>query len=191
MGRLSVIALLGFVFIWGGCTGEPPKPTKVPMPSPAKKEAKVPPAPAKTPATPLVAKPSAVVEEKVAPPPVVLAYNYNPQGKTDPFKPLYQEPKPEPQVQREKPPLPEPRTPLERVELGQLKLVAVVWGIPVPRAMVETAKGEGFILEVGTPIGRNQGMVTKIEPKGVMVTEKEWVGEKYKNVERTLKLYEE
>ncbi len=67
----------------------------------------------------------------------------------------------------------------------------MVWGIPVPRAMVETAKGEGFILEVGTPIGRNQGMVTKIEPKGVMVTEKEWVGEKYKNVERTLKLYEE
>ncbi len=72
-----------------------------------------------------------------------------------------------------------------------MKLVAVVWDIPQPRAMVETPKGEGFILSVGTPIGKNRGIVTKIEPKGIVVTEKEWVDGKFKNVERPLRLYEE
>jgi len=193
MGRVSATVLLGFIFCWVGCSGEPPKPTKVPMPPPAKKEVKAPPAPSKAPSPAVDVKLPRAAEEKVGHP-VILVYNYNPQGKTDPFKPLYQEPKPAPPLPPPGPPKDDPNiklTPLQMVELGQMRLVAVVWDIPEPRAMVETPKGDGFILSVGTPIGKNRGIVSKIDPKGVLVMEKEWVEGKFKNVERTLKLYEE
>jgi len=84
----------------------------------------------------------------------------------------------------------EATTPLERMDLGQLKLVAVIWNISDPRGMVEDDTGRGYILSIGTPIGKNRGKVTQISSSGVLVTEKfEDSTGKFKSRQVTLKLY--
>ena len=65
----------------------------------------------------------------------------------------------------------EPRTPLQRYEIGQLKLVAVIYETREPRAVVEDDQGLGYIVKVGTPIGPNGGQVRAIERGRVVVTE--------------------
>jgi type IV pilus assembly protein PilP len=62
-------------------------------------------------------------------------------------------------------------SPLERLELSQLKLVAIVWDIQEPRAMVEDTAGLGYVLKVGMPIGSNNGKVKTIERNRVVVEE--------------------
>ncbi len=64
-----------------------------------------------------------------------------------------------------------PLSPLEKYEVGQLKLVGVVWQLSRPRAMVEDEAGLGFIVKVGTRIGRHGGVVKKIEPGKVTIEE--------------------
>lgn len=61
--------------------------------------------------------------------------------------------------------------PLERFELGQLKLVAIIWDIKEPKAMVEDSAGLGYVVKVGTPIGVNDGKVKTINPNGLIVEE--------------------
>jgi type IV pilus assembly protein PilP len=82
-------------------------------------------------------------------------------------------------------------TPLERLELASLKLVAVVWDIPQPRALVEESGGKGYILSVGTRVGKNRGQVTRIGPSGMVVTEKVEIEGKLKPREVPLRLYVE
>jgi type IV pilus assembly protein PilP len=62
-------------------------------------------------------------------------------------------------------------SPLERFELGQLKLVAIIWNIKNPTAMVEDATGLGYTVKVGTPIGSNDGQVKKIGPDALLIEE--------------------
>ena len=62
-------------------------------------------------------------------------------------------------------------SPLERYELGQLKLVGVIWDVQEPNAMVEDAAGLGYRVKVGTPIGSNEGKVKMIERDGIVVEE--------------------
>ena len=62
-------------------------------------------------------------------------------------------------------------SPLERYEVGQLKLVGIIWDIPDPRAMVEDTAGLGYVIKLGTPIGRNDGKVKLIGPKEVVIEE--------------------
>jgi Tfp pilus assembly protein PilP len=79
------------------------------------------------------------------------APSYNPAGRRDPFRPF---------------------TLLQRYDLGQLSVVGTVWELSPPRAMVEDSVGMGYIVTVGTPIGRNGGVVTAIEPQRVVVEER-------------------
>jgi len=65
----------------------------------------------------------------------------------------------------------EPRTPLQRYELGQLRLVAVIYDTREPRAVVEDDAGLGYIVKVGTPIGPNGGEVQTIERGRVLIQE--------------------
>ena len=191
MTRLTILLLVGFFLVMGsGCGDEAPKPTKVPIA----------PAGGPKPAAPAKELPKPAVEAKVEPPPpggITSTFTYNPAGKPNPFQPLV--------VDRpEKPPTPppkkveaagrdqkeEPGTPLERVELAALKLVAVVWDIPNPRAMVEDAGGKGYILTRGTRIGKNQGQVSRITAAGIFVQEKvEGADGKMKTREVPLRLY--
>ncbi len=164
MKELGIVILMSIILICGGCGGEPAKSTKVPVPPVGKQ----PPTPAKA------APPPPAAEGKVEPPPIV-TYVYNPQGKPDPFKPLYVE---RPEVPRSKKAtekaieeISSKATPLERMELSQLKLVALIWNIKEPRAMVEDGTGKGYIIAQGTPLGKNKGRVTQITSAGVVVVE--------------------
>jgi type IV pilus assembly protein PilP len=100
---------------------------------------------------------------------------YNPVGRRDPFRPLA--------LVRETVGVNiELLSPLQRYEVGQLKLVGVIHDVSPPRAMVEDSAGLGFILMPGTPIGPNGGVVTEIKPRQVVV--EEWhtdvIGEKHR-----------
>jgi type IV pilus assembly protein PilP len=88
---------------------------------------------------------------------------YNPAGRRDPFRPFTLDIRPEARTQL---------TPLQRYELGQLVVVGTVWELSPPRAMVEDSVGMGFIVTIGTPIGRNGGVVTAIEPQRIVVEER-------------------
>jgi len=66
----------------------------------------------------------------------------------------------------------EPLTPLERYDLPQLRVAAVLVDLQPPRAMLEDNSGMGFIVTPGTPIGRNRGVVTAIEARRIVVEEK-------------------
>ena len=95
---------------------------------------------------------------------------YDPQGKIDPFLPLLQE-----KVEESAPVIDDqPQrilTPLEKIELSQIRLVAVVIMGSKRIAMVEEATGKGYEVSIGTFIGKNQGKVTEINDSSVMITE--------------------
>ena len=88
---------------------------------------------------------------------------YDATGRRDPFRP----PRATQQTAAG-----EARTPLQRYDLGQLRLVAVIYDAQSPRAVVEDDAGLGYIVRVGTPIGANGGAVKAIE-KGKMRVEEE------------------
>lgn len=87
------------------------------------------------------------------------------QSDRDPFRPLTLRTKTDTTRKREN------LSPLERLELSQLKLVAIVWDIGEPRAMVEDNAGLGYVVRVGTPIGSNDGRVKTIHRDQVIIEE--------------------
>lgn len=89
---------------------------------------------------------------------------YSSAGKRDPFRPLALKAR---ATSRPR----ENLSPLEKYELGQLKLVAIVWDVKDPRAMVEDSVGLGYIVKVGTPIGANEGKVKAIKPGEIVIEE--------------------
>jgi type IV pilus assembly protein PilP len=94
---------------------------------------------------------------------------YDPKGKIDPFEPLFKEtPTVAVKKQREKR---APRTPLERIDIGQLKLVGIILAKSGNKALVEEASGKGYIIKIGTYLGTNSGKVVKIEKDAVVVAE--------------------
>ncbi len=93
-------------------------------------------------------------------------YSYNPTGRPDPFKPFISE-------EKSKTALPGVGgSPLQSLEVGQLTLIAVITGGEEPRAMVEDASGKGYILHIGSRVGTQEGVVTRILGDQVVVTEK-------------------
>jgi Tfp pilus assembly protein PilP len=91
-------------------------------------------------------------------------FSYVAAGKRDPFRSFILEQ----QASRN---LGHDRGPLEQFELAQLALHAVVWDTPRPRALVTDPSGRGYIVAEGTPIGKNEGRVTKITDNLVVVRE--------------------
>ena len=63
------------------------------------------------------------------------------------------------------------RGPLEQFDLSQLTVVAVVWHTGRPRALIEDPSGRGYIVQIGTPIGKNDGRVLQIGDNSVRVRE--------------------
>jgi len=95
---------------------------------------------------------------------------YNPLGKIDPFEPLFKdEPELAPSESKREKRI--PRTPLEKIDLGQLKLVGVILASSGNRALVQEASGKGYIIKEGTYIGVNSGKVTEIKNDRVIVEE--------------------
>ena len=102
---------------------------------------------------------------------------YSALNKIDPFEPLFKPApaeKPKPPETQEKPAAPKRRlTPLEKVDLDQLKLVGIVRAESGNKALVEDASGKGYIVIQGTYIGIHSGKVVEILKDRIIVEEED------------------
>jgi type IV pilus assembly protein PilP len=145
--HLSLL-LIGVLFLVAGCGGgsHPPSvPQKGRLPSGEKKKAE-----------------ATKAAEKKEPEKKEAEYTYDPTGKTDPFKPFIQL-----SSVKERTFL----TPLQKYEISQLKLVAVISTPEGNIALVEDSAGKGYFLKKGTEIGKSDGRVVKILKDRVVIEE--------------------
>ena len=151
-GRLWITLSIVFLFGLGGCGGGTPPsslPSKTKSPAVEKKKE----------------EPTKVAEKKEPEKKEEAEYSYNPAGKPDPFKPFIQL-TPIREGQRTG-----PLTPLQKCDISQLKLVAILSTPEGNVALVEDATGRGYFLKKGTWIGKNDGKVTKILKDKVIIEE--------------------
>jgi len=148
--RWSITLLIAFLFLMGGCGGGTP-PSSLPSKT-------------KSPAVEKKKEEPAKVAEKKEPEKKEEEYSYNPAGKSDPFKPFLQ--------------LASARggsravlTPLQKFDISQLKLVAIITTPGGNIGLVEDVTGKGYFLKKGTWIGKNDGKVTKILKDKVIIEE--------------------
>ena len=91
-------------------------------------------------------------------------HSYDPSGRRDPFVPVLQ--------QVGLGPIDPTLPPLQRVGLTEMNLIAVVWGAYGHTAMVQTPDGNGYTVRRGTRIGPNNGVVSAVTEKGIVVEER-------------------
>jgi type IV pilus assembly protein PilP len=97
-------------------------------------------------------------------------YSYSSAGKADPFRPLIVDTaakKASDSESRDR----EFLTPLQRYELKDLKLVAVVVSDEGPTAMLEDPTGYGYVVRAGMLVGPNNGVVERVTRTGIIVRE--------------------
>lgn len=98
---------------------------------------------------------------------------YSRKGRMDPFEPFLYRPEPEvTQTEQEQLQIRAPQTPLERMDLAQLRLTGIMRAPGRIQALVEEASGKGYVIGEGTYIGNKGGHVSKILPDRVIVEEK-------------------
>ena len=101
---------------------------------------------------------------------------YNPEGKIDPFEAPFKKEAEVTTAVKEQPGEEMPdrirQTPLEMIDLGQLKLVGVVRFPSGYKAIVEEQSGKGYTVKVGTYIGTNYGRITEIHKDHIIIQEK-------------------
>jgi type IV pilus assembly protein PilP len=105
--------------------------------------------------------------QPVAPSPMMESGNtrsYDPSGRRDPFAPVLQ--------QLGLGPIDPTLPPLQRVGLTEMNLIAVIWGAYGYTAMVQTPDGNGYTVRRGTRIGPNNGVVSAVTEKGIVVQER-------------------
>ncbi|MBH0202848.1 MAG: hypothetical protein HP496_11275 [Nitrospira sp.] len=115
----------------------------------------------------LEAPPSGVttsMPSQLSVPDSVVGSGYDPSGRRDPFAPIIQELQPG----KTDTTLP----PLQRVALTELNLIAVVWGAYGYTAMVQTPDGYGYTVRRGTRVGQNNGVVSAVTERGIIVQER-------------------
>jgi len=95
-------------------------------------------------------------------------YRYDPAGKRDPFfSPLYRV------TEQAAMTSDEAKTPLQRLDLGQFKVVGIILETGEPKALIEDNSGLGYIVTSGTLIGPRGGVIKSIEPGRILVEEYE------------------
>ena len=94
----------------------------------------------------------------------VTPHSYDPSGRRDPFVPVLQ--------QLGLGPIDPTLPPLQRVGLTEMNLIAVIWGAYGNTAMVQTPDGNGYTVRRGTRIGPNNGVVSAVTEKGIVVQER-------------------
>jgi len=96
-------------------------------------------------------------------------FTYRSKGRRDPFKALVQKNR---KVIKEASGRPDSvKGPLEKFELSQYRLVALMVVKGTPRAMVKAPDGKGYTVMEGDYIGLNDGIVKTIEPKVIGLDE--------------------
>jgi type IV pilus assembly protein PilP len=93
-------------------------------------------------------------------------HGYSPIGKRDPFTSylvqLQDAGKEKPQRKLEA---------TEQFELDQYKLTGLVTGTSQPKAMLEDPNSKGHVVHIGSRLGKNAGVVTRITTEAMVVTE--------------------
>jgi type IV pilus assembly protein PilP len=107
-------------------------------------------------------------------------YVYNPAGTRDPFKSPFDI---EVDILVDNS---VPLTPLQKIDLNQLRLIGLIIGKGEPRAMVLAPEGKSFILKKGIKIGRNNGVVFDITTEAVLIEERylDFVGDTKKRIQK-------
>jgi Tfp pilus assembly protein PilP len=69
------------------------------------------------------------------------------------------------------------KDPLQKISLSQIVIVGVIMGKD-RRALIQESSGMGFIIQEGTLVGENQGIVTAIKADGVTIKQhfKDYMG---------------
>jgi type IV pilus assembly protein PilP len=91
-------------------------------------------------------------------------HSYDPSGRRDPFAPVLQ--------LLGLGPIDPTLPPLQRIGLTEMNLIAVIWGAYGYTAMVQTPDGNGYTVRRGTRIGPNNGVVSAVTEKGIVVQER-------------------
>ncbi len=193
---LAILGFLGLWFLFPGCGDQsrPPQRPKVikkkivmqktepapkiqtsPKIEPAKKAAR----PAKSPSpppkkpTPLTGQQALAALPKKHSPSAVSAADsdYDPKGKIDPFLPIFKAQTDETSKKKRPRIRSQPPTPLEKIDLSQLKLVSILTRPSGKLAMVEEASGKGYLVKKGTLMGINMGKVVKIQKDRLQIEE--------------------
>ncbi len=154
ISRYAALSLLVFTLPFPGCGGEssPPPPAKTPVAAPqAKPEQKQ------------VASATPTQEPVLSAKFMDENYTYDPEGRPDPFKSILLT-----GTTKNQQFLP----PLQQREVGEMKVIAIVWGGLGQSAMLQTPDGKGYTVRVGTRVGPNNGVVKKITPRTVIVNER-------------------
>ncbi len=154
--KIYVIFILGIVvgLCPAGCDQLPLKKGKE-----QKATAKPPPQPVSQQTTPA---PSGVPPQEVE-----RDYIYDPTGKRDPFQPFIAAQTPVKPIGEEI-----PATPLQKYDLSQLKLVAIIVGAGEGSAMVQDSEGKGYIIKKGVYVGTNFGKVKTVLKDRVIIEER-------------------
>ncbi len=184
-GRKVVLAVCLAVGVAGGvqsrAAAQPASPTTTPaQPAPAAGPGQVP-----TPRAPVMPAPAGQAVPPVASPaapqpgdsgataePVIPVgrggYVYLPEGRRDPFLTILKESGGESGRKADELHLP----PLQRVSVAELSVIGIIWGGFGYTAMVQTSDGKGYTVQRGTRIGNNNGVVSAITEKAVIVEER-------------------
>ena len=92
------------------------------------------------------------------------SFVYSPQGRRDPFEPLIpQEHMIAEVVKKTRPD--KIKGPLEKFELKQFRLLAIMVVSGTPRAMVKAPDGKSYTVKIGDYVGMNGGLVKAIQTK--------------------------
>ena len=102
---------------------------------------------------------------------VDLADAYNPEGRIDPFQPLFQKKEEKETVVKAEKKKFIPQTPLQMVDLSQLKVSGIIRSPNGHKALVEEASGKGYIVTEGTYLGNRGGKIITIGNDTIMVEE--------------------
>ena len=152
-------------------TGEA-KPAVTPPPAPPQ-AGQMAPAPAATvskPAAPSPAPPSGPAPTQALPgttvataTPTTEGYAYDPKSRRDPFQSLTR------MLKVDKKNLEMP--PLQRVQISDLKLLGIIWGGYGYYGLIQTPDGKGYTVKEGMLMGTNNGVITTITDKAIIVSE--------------------
>ena len=182
---LITIACLTCLFLCCGCDNQPEKPQKAMVISkkiaipkeekqPIKKKQKsesLKPEIKKQNLKPKTSKTDAVLDQKIESLETTITYKV--EGKIDPSASIFRDESSAFADQNDRKKKKRiPLTPIEKVDLSQLKLVGIIIAPGGNKALVEDASGKGFVIKKGTSIGINSGIVIKIL-KGCVVVEEE------------------
>jgi len=88
---------------------------------------------------------------------------YDPIGKRDPFRSFI--------LDRLKELDSASKGPLEQFDLSQLSVNGIVWETERQRALILDPAGQGYVIQEGDPIGKNDGRVIAIDDNVVVVRE--------------------